>query len=100
MADSNDPRLYPLHRFPDYSPDWTPVESESVVLRNPAFGQLVHACVDSGGYVSHDKPVRQAPRGAVVLPVSTAGSFFLVRNARGPIREDDVVHIKETQMEG
>jgi small subunit ribosomal protein S28e len=25
---------------------------------------------------------------------------ILVRNARGPIREDDVVHIKETQMEG
>jgi len=24
---------------------------------------------------------------------------ILVRNARGPIREDDVVHIKETQME-
>ncbi len=24
----------------------------------------------------------------------------LVRDARGPIREDDVVHIKETQMEG
>jgi small subunit ribosomal protein S28e len=25
---------------------------------------------------------------------------ILVRNTRGPIREDDVVHIKETQMEG
>ncbi|MFB6245564.1 MAG: 30S ribosomal protein S28e [Candidatus Nanohaloarchaea archaeon] len=25
---------------------------------------------------------------------------ILVRNARGPVREDDVVHIKETQMEG
>lgn len=25
---------------------------------------------------------------------------ILVRNARGPIREDDVVHIKETEMEG
>ncbi len=25
---------------------------------------------------------------------------ILVRDARGPIREDDVVHIKETQMEG
>lgn len=25
---------------------------------------------------------------------------ILVRNARGPIQEDDVVHIKETQMEG
>ncbi|MFB6145231.1 MAG: 30S ribosomal protein S28e [Candidatus Nanohaloarchaea archaeon] len=25
---------------------------------------------------------------------------ILVRNVRGPIREDDVVHIKETQMEG
>jgi small subunit ribosomal protein S28e len=25
---------------------------------------------------------------------------ILVRNSRGPIREDDVVHIKETQMEG
>lgn len=24
----------------------------------------------------------------------------LVRNTRGPIREDDVVHIKETEMEG
>jgi small subunit ribosomal protein S28e len=25
---------------------------------------------------------------------------ILVRNTRGPIREDDVVHIKETEMEG
>ncbi|MFB6114773.1 MAG: hypothetical protein ABEK04_00645 [Candidatus Nanohalobium sp.] len=25
---------------------------------------------------------------------------MLVRNVRGPIREDDVVHIKETEMEG
>jgi small subunit ribosomal protein S28e len=25
---------------------------------------------------------------------------ILVRDARGPIREDDVVHLKETQMEG
>lgn len=25
---------------------------------------------------------------------------ILVRNVRGPIREDDVVHIKETEMEG
>ncbi|MFB6199990.1 MAG: 30S ribosomal protein S28e [Candidatus Nanohaloarchaea archaeon] len=25
---------------------------------------------------------------------------ILVRNARGPIREDDIVHIKETEMEG
>ncbi len=25
---------------------------------------------------------------------------ILVRDARGPIREDDIVHIKETQMEG
>jgi small subunit ribosomal protein S28e len=25
---------------------------------------------------------------------------ILVRNARGPIREDDVVEIKETEMEG
>jgi small subunit ribosomal protein S28e len=25
---------------------------------------------------------------------------ILVRNSRGPIREDDVVHIKETEMEG
>lgn len=25
---------------------------------------------------------------------------ILVRNVRGPVREDDVVHIKETQMEG
>ncbi len=24
----------------------------------------------------------------------------LVRNTRGPVREDDVVHIKETEMEG
>ncbi|EGQ43491.1 30S ribosomal protein S28e [Nanohaloarchaea archaeon] len=24
---------------------------------------------------------------------------ILVRNARGPVREDDVVHIKETEME-
>lgn len=25
---------------------------------------------------------------------------ILVRDARGPIREDDIVHLKETQMEG
>lgn len=25
---------------------------------------------------------------------------ILVRNVRGPVREDDVVHIKETEMEG
>lgn len=25
---------------------------------------------------------------------------ILVRNVRGPTREDDVVHIKETEMEG
>lgn len=25
---------------------------------------------------------------------------ILVRNIRGPVREDDVVHIKETEMEG
>lgn len=25
---------------------------------------------------------------------------ILVRNVRGPVREEDVVHIKETQMEG
>jgi len=25
---------------------------------------------------------------------------ILVRNARGPVREEDLVHIKETQMEG
>ena len=25
---------------------------------------------------------------------------ILVRDARGPIREDDIVHIKETQTEG
>ena len=25
---------------------------------------------------------------------------ILVRDARGPIREDDIVHIKETEMEG
>lgn len=25
---------------------------------------------------------------------------ILVRNVRGPIREDDLVHIKETEMEG
>jgi len=25
---------------------------------------------------------------------------ILVRNVRGPIREDDIVHIKETEMEG
>lgn len=25
---------------------------------------------------------------------------ILVRNARGPVREDDIVHIKETEMEG
>jgi small subunit ribosomal protein S28e len=25
---------------------------------------------------------------------------ILVRDARGPVREDDIVHIKETQMEG
>mgnify|MGYP006286696129 CR=1 FL=1 len=25
---------------------------------------------------------------------------ILVRNTRGPVREDDVVHIKETEMEG
>lgn len=24
---------------------------------------------------------------------------ILVRDARGPVREDDIVHIKETQME-
>lgn len=25
---------------------------------------------------------------------------ILVRNVRGPVREEDVVHIKETEMEG
>jgi len=25
---------------------------------------------------------------------------ILVRDARGPVREDDIVHLKETQMEG
>jgi small subunit ribosomal protein S28e len=25
---------------------------------------------------------------------------ILVRNIRGPVREDDIVHIKETEMEG
>lgn len=34
-----------------------------------------------------------------ILEGSEEGKI-LVRNVRGPIREDDVVHIQETQMEG